>query len=107
MTFWETFVVAAFSGALGGGVTLLGQWLARRGSKQLAQEAAARQKELTDEADARQRWWEALMWVYANQANLPNEVKQAALDALNDLSTTPEQSVMLEAVITTVLGGGK
>lgn len=56
--------------------------------------------------DSRQRWWDALLWVWDNRDLLPPKTKVELLDALNDLSQTKEQSAMLEAVMDALFASG-
>lgn len=61
----------------------------------------ARERELA--ADARQRWWEALVWVADNASKLTPVEASQALAALTSRELNPQQSAMLEAV-TRVVG---
>ena len=57
-----------------------------------------RDEDLVD--DARQRWWDALNLLWNDRADLADHpvALQDALEALERLVTTEEQSVMMEAV---------
>jgi hypothetical protein len=60
-------------------------------------------KSLATEADDRARWWEALMWVWANREDLPSPVKLKVLRTLNSLSRNTTQSAMLEAAMDAIV----
>lgn len=60
-------------------------------------------KSLATEADDRARWWEALMWVWANREDLPSPVKLKVLRTLNSLSRNTTQSAMLEAAVDAIV----
>ena len=60
-------------------------------------------RSLAIDADERTRWWEALMWVWANREDLPSPVKLKVLRTLNSLSRNTTQSAMLEAAMDAIV----
>ena len=57
----------------------------------------------SSEADARERWWAALMWVWDNRDQMSRPSMIEALDALRESAQTETQTVMLRTVATNAL----
>lgn len=53
---------------------------------------------LAREADERQRWWEALIWLSEHRTGLPRKSIIEAVNGLADSASTREQLLMLKAV---------
>lgn len=98
MNWWETLL----SAGVGAATALAAVWVGWRDSGR----RITADKQLAADADARERWWAALMWVWDNHDRLPKASLVRLLDALNDLSQTDEQSAMLEAVMDAIFGQG-
>lgn len=55
-------------------------------------------RKLAAEADSRQRWWEALMWLSDHAKDMPTGSRINALAGLARLATTEEQVILLKAI---------
>lgn len=109
-TFWEIarLSVGAFLTSPGAGlIGLLGAaWLTfvgvgRRisGDRQLAQEARAAEREQDAEADARERWQWFFERLWDNRETLPADALLDGIKSLRELTTTKQQSAMLEVLV--------
>ena len=57
----------------------------------------------SSEADARERWWAALMWLWDNRDEMSRASMIEALDALRESAQTETQTVMLRSVASNAL----
>lgn len=55
------------------------------------------------EADARQRWWETIRWVWENRYELPDDALVDALAAMEERAETAEQSIFLDVTTSAIL----
>ena len=60
-------------------------------------------RDLAREEDARQRWWDAVNWVWENHAQMEPDLALDTLQALGALAQTREQSAYLKAVQTALV----
>lgn len=109
-TFWETarLSVGAFLTSPGAGlIGLLGAaWLTfvgvgKRisGDRQLAQEARTAEREQDAESDARERWQWFYERLWDNRDTLPPDALLDGITSLRELTTTKQQSAMLEVLV--------
>lgn len=109
-TFWETarLSIGAFLTSPGVGIlgvlgaawlTLVGVGKRLDGEKELAAKARKAERKKEREADARERW----QWFYArlwdNREDLPLDALLDGIRSLRELSTTRQQSAMLEVLV--------
>lgn len=91
---------AGLLGLLGAAwLTFIGVGKRISGDRQLAQEARTAEREQEAETDARERWQWFYERLWDNRATLPPDALLDGIKSLRELTTTKQQSAMLEVLV--------
>lgn len=77
-----------------------------RADKEMAADKSSAEADAATMSDQRQRWWDALYWVWEHHGDLTDDAVLDLIDSLERGSTTPQQSAMLEAVMDAIFKDG-
>lgn len=99
MAFWSWLNGFIMSSGFAGATAVVAAYVAYRG---IGRRISA-DRELARDEDARQRWWEAVNWVWENREHMEPDLALDTLQTLGGLAQTREQSAYLKAVQTALV----
>jgi hypothetical protein len=99
MAFWSWLNEFVMSSGFAGATAVAAAYVAYRG---IGRRISA-DRDLAREADARQRWWDGVNWVWENREHMEPDLALDTLQTLGGLAQTREQSAYLKAVQTALV----